>query len=36
MGYVLKLHEKAHDEYIAAYEWYETRQKDWAAGLWMQ
>jgi plasmid stabilization system protein ParE len=27
MGYILKLHEKAHDEYIAACEWYENRQK---------
>ncbi len=27
MAYDLRLHEKAHDEYIAAYEWYEMKQK---------
>jgi hypothetical protein len=26
MSYPLKLHEKAHHEYIAAYEWYELKQ----------
>lgn len=27
MSYPYRLHEQAHEEYIAAYEWYEIRQK---------
>ena len=28
MAYPFILHERAHEEYIAAYEWYELQQKD--------
>lgn len=27
MAYTIRLHEKAHEEYIAAYQWYESQQK---------
>ncbi len=27
MAYLMRLHELAHQEYIEAYEWYDTKQK---------
>ena len=33
MPYPYLLHEKAHEEYIEAYEWYEEKQKGLETGL---
>lgn len=33
MAYPYKLHEKAHEEYIDTYEWYELKQKGLAIDL---
>ncbi len=33
MPYPYLLHEKAHEEYIEAYEWYEENRKVWGIDL---